>query len=148
MNKKDLKINFYNKTKYRVKYKEKYIKEETSLEGVRQKYIINGHILKIDLDNDINHTKQEVKIFKSLDNKDRQYFVKLKFWDIRKKYVVQPIIQLKHPSEKIKEKDVKLLTYLKEKYDIEDLIIQEDDTNWNWAYNVRTGKPIIFDYGI
>lgn len=144
----DIKNQKYRK--YVVKYKGQYILPDNSLDGVRTKYIVGKHILKVETDKNelYSHIKREVKIFKSLDDADRPYFVPLVYWNYKKKYVVQRFIELEESPEIVKKKDKKLIEKLIDKYNLVDVAVDSYGHNWNWAYNKLTGRPIIFDYGL
>lgn len=116
------------------------------LDGCRSKYVFGEYIVKVDTCDEQPQTEFEVKVFQSLDKEDQQYFAPLILWDLTHNYVVQKFMDLIPPLDKIDEDTVILVRRLAKKYDLWD--VMAGDFNHNWAFDRKTGQPIIFDYGL
>lgn len=122
----------------------KKIKKSEELDGLRDKFIGQGVIVKIDSPSeDIRHTLREQEIYNSLSKHDRKYFPKLIKCDTKIGYVVQEYLTL--DINNITSNHKRIIRRLAKKYNIND--ISTSRNIWNWAIDKKTGLPVIFDLG-
>lgn len=110
----------------------------------RHVYICNEYVLKVD---DRGYSHDDMAAWRRIQREDRKYFVPILAQGVTKDgdfWSIQPYVAL---SFNVTDDDAEIVAELCSKYDINDIDVYDTSAR-NWAINVETGEPIIFDYGL
>ena len=110
-------------------------------------YLCGGVVIKIDMGVEYHSQPEwEAELWERIEPQDRRFFTEVlaygTFEDGRD-WIIKKYYPLKYEGRVPKEKYLKFLAPLVDKYDIRDI-----DEEWNCAINAETGLPIIFDWGM
>lgn len=123
--------------------------------GLRPKYFGTNYVVKfndVEWNSSYQQTTAELQMLKAMDPYDRRYFPKLLGCDVAAGYLVQELIEFKHPkdvpwAERLRAE--KVVNRLKKKYALEDVIVAQyaSGPDWNWGIR-KDGRPVIYDFGL